>query len=69
MKEFKTLSEFEVISAAWYYYIEQCKKYKEAIKENQNNEFFKSLFERRYNKAKEKEEELHSILLEIRTNK
>lgn len=61
MKKLKTLSEFEVISAAWYYYLDQWLKYKEALELHPNNGIIKI----KYNKVKAIEEELHAVILKI----
>lgn len=61
MKKFETLTEFEILHAAWLYYLDREQKAQERYYQAPSSRIFRDLYER----DKAREEELHAELLRL----
>lgn len=60
MKNFETLTEIEILNAAWLYYLNREQREEERYKQAQTSES-----KYRYERVKAKEEELHEELVRL----
>ena len=61
MKEFETVSEIQILHAAWLYYLDRMLKEREIYKQMPDNSFTR----RKYEIARARERELHDELLKF----
>ena len=61
MKKFETLTDIEIINAAWLYYLNREQREEERYKQDPSSELARA----RYEREKAREEELHDELVRL----